>query len=117
MTDDLFNRIGNAKIYHWDIDYDTTINGYLGALLLTLLAEGEGFNGKRPLGNSGWEDAMPRSLAFAGIIKYEVMESDEEDKGQWEIEYDENRADKLIEEYINELVKRAGKGQPFYNKG
>ena len=33
----------------------SSIRGYLKTLLTTLMAEGEGFSGKRPFGNSGWE--------------------------------------------------------------
>lgn len=33
----------------------STVRDYLKALLLRLWDEGEGFSGKRPFGNSGWE--------------------------------------------------------------
>ena len=108
MNKELFNKIGNAKIYHWDVDSDMTVNDYLRDLLVTLLEEGEGFSGKRPLGNSGWEDAMSRSIALVGVVEYERTgdpeDEDEDDPSTWEIGYD-NKADKLIKEYIVEVFK------------
>lgn len=35
-----------------------TVRDYLKALLAALWNEGEGFSGKRPLGNSGWEHEL-----------------------------------------------------------
>lgn len=110
MKQELFKKIGNTKITHWDVDEDITINDYLRTLLLALLSEGEEFSPKRPLGNSGWEDALPRSLAIAGIIDYKrtgyPQEEDEDDPAQWEIDYDEEEAEKLIREYTKELFGR-----------
>jgi hypothetical protein len=45
-----------------------TVRGYLVALLRELWQHGEGFSGKRPFGNSGWDwDLMP-PLIKAGYI-------------------------------------------------
>jgi hypothetical protein len=49
-----------------DADADT-VGGYLEALLTTLLDEGEGFSGKRPFGNSGWEYDLFKPLIVAGL--------------------------------------------------
>lgn len=42
-----------------------TVRDYLKALLLVVWREGESFSGKRPFGNSGWDndllDALPES--------------------------------------------------------
>lgn len=46
----------------------TTIRGYLKALLAALWKEGEGFSGKRPFGNSGWEYELYRELVAARAI-------------------------------------------------
>lgn len=46
----------------------TTVGGYLIALLRELWREQEGFSGKRPFGNSGWEYDLARPLIVAGVI-------------------------------------------------
>jgi len=46
-----------------------TVRGYLVALLLELWREKEGFDGKRPFGNSGWEFDIYKPLIAAKIIK------------------------------------------------
>jgi hypothetical protein len=50
----------------------TTIKGYLKALLTQLWAEGEGFSGKRPFGNSGWEYDLYKALLAAGLVEGRV---------------------------------------------
>lgn len=51
-----------------DLDEEVTIREWLAAMLTALWEEGEGFSGKRPLGNSGWEyDALP-VLIKNGIV-------------------------------------------------
>lgn len=47
----------------------TTIRGYLKALLSTLIQEGEGFSGKRPFGNSGWNWDLYLPLIRAKLVK------------------------------------------------
>lgn len=44
-----------------------TLRGYLRALLLTLFKEDEGFSGKRPFGNSGWQHGLAAKLIGAGL--------------------------------------------------
>jgi hypothetical protein len=46
-----------------------TIRAYLVALLAELWKQGEGFGGKRPFGNSGWEYELYGALAKAGYVK------------------------------------------------
>lgn len=46
----------------------TTIRAYLVALLSELWTEGEGFSGKRPFGNSGWEADLQAPLVIAGVV-------------------------------------------------
>lgn len=46
-----------------------TIREYLCALLTKLWAEGEGFNGKYPFGNSGWEYDLYAALIGAGAVE------------------------------------------------
>lgn len=45
-----------------------TIRGYLVALVARVWDEGEGFSGKRPFGNSGWEWDLHPTLIRAGVI-------------------------------------------------
>lgn len=63
-----------------------TVGGYLSALLMTLYREGEGFSGKRPFGNSGWEGEVAEAWVRAGLLPGELTTDcwDED-----EIEYDE----------------------------
>lgn len=46
-----------------------TIRDYLIRLLSLVWEEGEGFNGKRPFGNSGWEYDLYVPLVRAGMIE------------------------------------------------
>jgi len=46
----------------------TTIRGYLCALAAAVWSEGEGFSGKRPFGNSGWQWDVYAALAKADLI-------------------------------------------------
>jgi len=46
-----------------------TIRGYLKALLSKLWEEGEGFSGKHPFGNSGWEFPLYTALVKAGVVE------------------------------------------------
>lgn len=47
--------------------YAATVREYLVALLAAVWDEGEGFDGKRPFGNSGWEGEVLEALDAAGI--------------------------------------------------
>jgi hypothetical protein len=53
---------------------ETTIREWLRELLLTLWREGEGFSGKRPFGNSGWELDAYATLIKSGVVKGELGE-------------------------------------------
>jgi hypothetical protein len=46
-----------------------TVGEYLARLLSEVWREGEGFDGKRPFGNSGWEYEVYGALAKAGLIR------------------------------------------------
>jgi len=46
----------------------SSVRGYLVALLTELWREGEGFSGKRPFGNSGWQYDLYVPLIRAGLI-------------------------------------------------
>lgn len=47
---------------------EETIGGYLAALLELVWQHGEGFDSKRPFGNSGWQYDFNRPLADAGLV-------------------------------------------------
>ena len=51
-----------------DAGDNITVREYLHQLLQTLWNEGEGFSGKRPFGNSGWEYEVYKPLIAAGFI-------------------------------------------------
>jgi hypothetical protein len=44
-----------------------TLRAYLKELLLTVWDEEEGFSGKRPFGNSGWQHDLAGALIRAGV--------------------------------------------------
>ena len=52
-----------------DLPEGTTVRGYLETLLATLWRDEEGFSGKRPFGNSGWQSDVTRALAVAGFVE------------------------------------------------
>lgn len=52
-----------------DAGGDMTVREYLCALLSTLWNEGEGFSGKRPFGNSGWEFGIFKVLIREGAVE------------------------------------------------
>jgi len=45
-----------------------TMRDWLRAAFTAFLNEGESFDGKRPLGNSGWENELEMKLSVAGGI-------------------------------------------------
>ena len=67
---------------------------YLRDLLLALWTEKEGFSGKRPFGNSGWNYDV-----YAALIKADLIEGTLDEEGFVE-DLDEEAAD----EYIIKLV-------------
>lgn len=46
----------------------TTVREYFKTLLVALWNEEEGFSGKRPFGNSGWQNDLVKPLIRAGMI-------------------------------------------------
>jgi hypothetical protein len=74
-----------------------TIRDYLKALLTKLWTEGEGFSGKRPFGNSGWEFEIYTALIKAGAVDGKLDQDGYLDK------VDDMAANKLIFEAIESL--------------
>lgn len=68
---------------------ERTVRGYLIRLLAMVWAEGEGFSGKRPFGNSSWEGDIYVALVRGGAIDggldedgyLETLSQDEEARG------------------------------------
>lgn len=75
------------------------VGEYLHSLLFTLWEEGEGFSGKRPFGNSGWEFDLYTALVNGGFVEGNV-----EDDGNIE-NVDMKAANKLIFDCIAYIFK------------
>ena len=75
----------------------STIGEYLKTLLLTLWREGEGFSGKRPFGNSGWDYDLYAALIKGGIAVGKLDEDGYVD------EVDYKKANEAIEQIIESI--------------
>lgn len=80
-----------------DIDETVTVREYLRRLLSTLWAEGEGFSGKRPFGNSCWEYSLYEAVVRAGKVEGTFDEDGCLD------DFDRDAANKLIFELIDTM--------------
>lgn len=74
-----------------------TVRQYFLKLLLTLVQDGEGFSGKRPFGNSGWE----YELAIAWIKSGHLLGSLDEDG--YVLSVDRIKLAKLMQSAVREL--------------
>ena len=63
-----YPEILSARLADNDANADT-VRDYLVALLLEVWSEGEGFSGKRPFGNSGWEYDLYEAVWALGLAK------------------------------------------------
>jgi len=73
-----------------------TVKDYLKALLSELWREEEGFNGKRPFGNSGWQFDVYFALVRAHVIDGKIQDGDL-------IEVDQKHGDAMIQSAIAAL--------------
>jgi hypothetical protein len=73
-TDELMDAALNAIIDHSDAGDDITVRQYFSSLLRTMWEEEEGFSGKRPFGNSGWQGEIHAALIGAGYLKGKVVD-------------------------------------------
>jgi hypothetical protein len=78
----------------------TTVRGYLVALAREVWTETDGFSGKRPFGNSGWEHEVYSALAKTGHIEGGVVGVD----GWLYTAEQRNIADELIYAALDELA-------------
>ena len=77
-----------------------TIREYLTKLLVLVWEDREGFNGKRPFGNSGWENEIYAAIVKAGLVAGVLNDHE----GLDEIEFsDEQFADRLVDAAIREM--------------
>ena len=74
---------------------DMNVRMYLCSLLTTLWDEQEGFSGKRPFGNSGWEYDLYEPLIRDGFIEGEL----DEDGRVWKI-----ADERMAHAFINDLI-------------
>lgn len=58
-----------APLTHTDLPHVATVGDYLRHLLQTLWKETYRFDGKRPFGNSGWENDLYMALVHAGLVE------------------------------------------------
>lgn len=79
-----------------DAGDNLTIREYLQSLLTTLWEEKESFSGKRPFGNSGWENELYTPLVEAGLVEGKMFDGCPED-----INYAQ------ADVYINKLIMAA----------
>lgn len=66
----------DVRFYCDDLGQEVSVREYFRALLSTLWSEGEGFSGKRPFGNSGWEYSLYAPLIKSGFIPGDLDEDD-----------------------------------------
>lgn len=83
-----------------DVPKAKTVADYLKALLAKVWEEGEGFSGKRPFGNSGWENDLFIPLVKAGVIEGEM---DPEEPDQL-LDVDSEEGCKVIAKVIKEMT-------------
>jgi len=99
-ADDRTHNAALAVRFDADCGDNITVRDYLFHLLKTLWAEGEGFSGKRPFGNSGWDYEIITPLWRAGFIKGNKPTADNEMNLS-----KEHQAD--AESYVFELIESA----------
>lgn len=81
-----------------DNDADVaTIGEFFEKLLVTLWDEGEGFSGKRPFGNSGWQSELFHALVMGGKIKGKI------DEDGYLQDYDPEKGNKMITDLLSNI--------------
>ena len=74
-----------------------TMREYFKEILVELWKEGESFSGKRPLGNSDWQEDFYIALIMANMVEGEL------DEDGWIEDCDYEKADDLILQALEEL--------------
>ncbi|MFA6199290.1 MAG: hypothetical protein WC679_02625 [Bacteroidales bacterium] len=89
----------NIKSIIVDLNGDKiTLNDYLKELLLGVWNEREGFNGKRPFGNSGWEHDI-----YKALIENSIIDGELDDENGYVESINEDEADKIINDLIQDI--------------
>jgi len=107
MTDRaILDNVLNDEFHPVDFDDPVTVRAYLAEFLVALFEQGESFSGKRPFGNSGWENEILVPLVRQGAIKGRIHEYKEEGYGEsYEVfDYDNSEAGRVIEELIYHMA-------------
>lgn len=86
----------------------TSVKDYLRRLMLLLWTQGEGFNSKRPFGNSGWEIEIAHALVKGGaipgkIVTYTEMYAGESHTYEELEDYDREALDNYVAYMINNV--------------
>lgn len=89
------NRLAALEVrFDSDAGKQLTVREYLCKLLTTLWTNGECFSGKRPFGNSGWENDLLRPL-----ISSEFIGGTLDEEG-----YVEDYNDQEVDDYMHSLI-------------
>jgi len=90
-------EILNIEFECMDLNRKITIKNYLKELLSELWIREEGFSGKRPFGNSGWQHDVYKPLIEKGLISGSL------DEEGYINECDDKEADSLLLDLIESL--------------
>lgn len=77
-----------------------TLRNYFRELLLVLWHEGDGFSGKRPFGDSGWEYDI-----YAALIKHKFIDGTLDEDGYVD-DFDAKAASAFVSDLIEEIFKK-----------
>lgn len=91
-------EILKLKFYSDDLGKEISIKKYLKKLLKKVILETEGFDGKRPFGNSDWIYELAYCLCENEIIENVPIEGED---GYYDFDYDE--FEKKMIELIDEI--------------
>lgn len=83
VTDNTVLQALESRLHKNSDHGDITVRTYLHKLLSTLWDEQEGFNGKRPFGNSGWEYELHYPLIKNGFVPGDIEQEDDGDDNPW----------------------------------
>lgn len=98
-----YKDILKLEFYSKDFYKRITISYYLEQLLLTLIEEGESFNGKHPFGNSDWESDIAISLVENNIIDGKIERY--KDNSIISFDYDWGQYAKIMGELIHYIFE------------
>jgi hypothetical protein len=89
ITLGLIRRVLSLELGPNDAD-EPTVCDYLLRLLHDVIVQGEGFDGKRPFGNSGWQHDL-----YASMVRAEIIEGEFDEDGYVE-ELDDEKGEEII---------------------